>query len=199
MEVIVASFTFSAEQIRSAPPEVRQWIENDVVATLHALAEPPHRPSPAHSAELAACTPEEALLMFEAIRGDFATTQVFLELAREAPIGRSNPPLHALNLGDMMRHTRLTDGRLLECFRAINQVFQEIRKDPEAALFGFDEANHVYIDEATHRSIRALWEELVRMREPAIAAAPGATTSPSPGFMPPHVGPSEDVATHHRS
>lgn len=195
----MTSFTFSAEQIRSAPPAVRQWIENEVVATLRALTEAPHQPPPAHSAELAACTPEEALQVFEAIRDDYATALVFLELAREAPIVGSSPPLHALSLGDMMRHTRLTDGRLVECFRAINQIFQQIRKDPEAALFGFDEANHVYIDAATHRSIRALWEELVRIRAPATADSATPTTSPRPGFMPPHVGPSEDIATHHRS
>ena len=39
-----------------------------------------------------------------------------------------------------------------------------LRDDSEASLFGFDQANHVYIHETTHRSIRELWEKLVQMR-----------------------------------
>jgi hypothetical protein len=195
--MLVTSFTFSAEQLRSAPPAVRQWIENEIAATLRVLAGARHEAS-GHSGELAACTPQEASQVFEFIREDFATTQVFLELARE-PVGNSNPPLHALSIGDIMRHTRLSDTRLLECFRAINQIFQQVRNDPEAVLFGFDQANHVYIHEITHRSIRSLWEELVMTRGPATADSAPQPASPPLGFTPPHVGPSEDIAAHNRS
>ena len=55
----MTGFTFSEEQIRSAPPAVRQWVETEIVAALHALAEAPRQPAPVHSAELAACTPDE--------------------------------------------------------------------------------------------------------------------------------------------
>jgi hypothetical protein len=191
----MTSFTFSAEQVRSAPPAVRQWIENEIAATLRALMGG-HQESPSgHSAELAACTAEEALQIYELIREDLATTLVFLELAHE-PIGNISPSLNALNIGDIIRLTRLNDSRLAECFRTINQIFQQLRSDPEAMLFAFDQASHVYIHETTHRSIRSLWERL--MRAPAMATMPPAA-SPPLGFTPPQVGPSEDVATHNRS
>ncbi|HTW87012.1 MAG TPA: hypothetical protein VMD75_03295 [Candidatus Binataceae bacterium] len=188
----MTSFTFSPEQVRSAPPAVRQWIANEIAADLRALMEA-HQEHPGHPAELAACSPDEALQVFESIRGDFATAQIFLELAR-APIVNGNPSLHALGIADIMHHTRLTESRLVECFTIIDQVFQQVCKNHDATLFGFDQVGHVYINEATHRSIHILWERLIQMQPPVMAATPVA--SPPIGFTPPHVGPSEDIAAH---
>jgi hypothetical protein len=110
------------------------------------------------------------------IREDPATTLVFLDWRTNQ--SEISPSLNALNVGDIIRHTRLNDSRLAGCFRTINQIFQQLRSDPEAMLFGFDQANHVYIDETTHRSIRSLWESL--MRAPAMAAATPPIASPPP-------------------
>src|SRR6185437_10767350 len=186
----MTSFTFSAEQVKSAPPEVRQWIENEVGATLLALtrayAEPPR-----HSAELAACTLEEAARVLELIAGDIATTHVFLELARETPFGNNVPPLHALSIADILRHTRLSGDRLVPCLRAINQIFQQIRNDPEVALFGLEQS-HLFIHEATHRSIRGLWQQLIEMQAPPTTAATAPTASP--GIAPPYVAAQNPLA-----
>jgi hypothetical protein len=46
--------------------------------------------------------------MFELIKDNFVLSQVFFELARETPAGRSAPPLHALNIVDLLSHTRLS-------------------------------------------------------------------------------------------
>ena len=63
--------------------------------------------------------------MFEAIKDNFLLSQVFFELAREAPAGRVAPPFHALNISDILRHTRLPDGdHLADCLTAINKVFE---------------------------------------------------------------------------
>jgi hypothetical protein len=187
----MTSFTFSLEQLKAAPPEVRRWVEHEIGAALGALSRFDHDTSQVHSAALAACTPEEAMQVFEAIKDNFLLSQVFFELAREAPAGRAAPPLHALNIAELLRHTRLSNGdRLADCFTAINQVFQTVRNDPEAALFGFDQYGHVYIHESTHHSVRRAWEQLfVSDQQPASQPAPlGATL--------PHLGPSEDIASH---
>jgi len=187
----MTSFTFSLEQLRAAPPEVRRWVEHEIGAALGALGRLDRDQSQVHTAALAACSPEEALQMFESIKDNFLLSQVFFELARETPAGRSAPPLHALNISDLLRHTRLSDGdRLADCFTAINQIFQTVRSDPEAALFGFDQYGHVYIHETTHHSIRGLWEQL-------FATDQHAASRPAPfGMTLPHVGPSEDIAGH---
>jgi len=103
----MTGFTFTVEQIRSAPPDVRLWVENEIATAFRALAIQP--PSPVHSAELAACTSEEALQVFELIRGDFGTTQVFVELGRQDSVARSTAPLHALSIDELNRHLRFGD------------------------------------------------------------------------------------------
>ena len=187
----MTSFTFSLEQLKAAPPEVRRWVEHEIGAALGALSRFDHDASQVHSSALAACTPEEALQVFEAIKDNFLLSQVFFELARETPAGRAAPPLRALNIGELLRHTRLSHGdRLADCLTAINQVFQTVRNDPAAALFGFDQYGHVYIHESTHHSVRRAWEQLfVSDQQPASQPAPLGATSP-------HLGPSEDIASH---
>lgn len=181
----MTSFSFTVEQIKSAPPEVRHWIENEIASAFRSLMTA--APAPQHAPELAACTPQEALRVFELVRHDFAAAQVFLELGREPTIAGA-AALHALAVGEIKRRLRIGDERLTGCFTLINECFLRVRNDPDATLFGFDEANHVYIHETTHRSIRQLWEELLR-----ISAA--GETHPF-GFAPPVVGPSEKIAAH---
>jgi hypothetical protein len=187
----MTSFTFSIEQVRSAPPEVRRWIEHEITAAFAALNGSEHDPSQVHAAALAACMPEEAAQVFEMIKGNFLLSQVFFELARDLPISHGPKPLHPLSVADIIRHTRLADGdRLVDCFTAINQAFQTIRNDPEATLFGFDQQGHVFIHQTTHDSVRQLWEQLFAAHAPT-AGGPRLSE-----FTPPHLGPSEDIAQH---
>jgi hypothetical protein len=180
----MTSFAFTAEQVRSAPPEVRRWLENQIVAAL-AEMRPPHDASQVHAAALASCSFAEAAQVLELIKEDFLLTQVFFELGRDMPGGRAAAPLHALDVGDLLRHTRVPDGdHLADYLTAINRAFQQVRGDPEATLFGFDEQGHVFVHEATFMSVRRLWQQLT--------AAPAAAAQ----FQPPHLGPSEAVAGH---
>lgn len=143
----MTSFTFSLEQLKSAPMEVRLWIEHEIATTLAALGRPERDPSQVHAPALAACTPGETLQIFELIKGNFLLSQVYFELGREMPASPIGPPLHALSIAEILRHTRLPDGdRLADCLTAINQAFQTIRNAPDAALFGFDQRGHVYVD-----------------------------------------------------
>jgi hypothetical protein len=187
----MTSFTFSIEQVRSAPPEVRRWIEHEITAAFAALNRSEHDPSQVHAAALAACIPQEAAQVFEMIKGNFLLSQVFFELARGMPNSHGPTPLHPLSVADIIRHTRLADGdRLVDCFTAINQAFQTIRNDPEATLFGFDQQGHVFVHQTTHDSVSQLWEQLFAAHAP-IAGAPVLVE-----FTPPHLGPNEDIAQH---
>jgi hypothetical protein len=193
----VTGFFLSLEQLRSAPPEVRRWIEHEVAASLAALAGPPRDLAHVHAASLAACQPEEALQLFELIKGDFLLSQIFFELGREVPTKAGSAPLHAIPIADLLRHTRLADGaRLADYLSAINRAFQAVRNDPEASLFGFDQAGHVYIHETTHRSIRQVWEHLFAASAPELGTAGGASGPAGSGFVLPRLGPSEEIAAH---
>lgn len=193
----MASFTFSLDELKSAPPEVRQWLIARVEKELLAAVGAPPAP-PAHDAELAACTPDEAARLFDLIRNDFAAVQVFLELARETAYDSPNHRFHVFSIAEMMRHTRLSDGRLVACLQTISLGFQRLRNDDGVRLFGFDQANRLYIHQATHRAIRLVWADLVGMDAPATTADAETAAPPESGFLPPHVGPSEDIAAHYR-
>jgi hypothetical protein len=197
----MTSFTFSLEQLRAAAPEVRRWIENEIAVALGSLTQSEHGPSEPHSVELAACTPEEALRVFELIKGNFLLSQVFFELAREMPpLTSGSGTFHILNIGEILRHTRLADGdRLADCLTAINTAFQSVRNDEEAALFGFDQHGRVYIHEETHQSIRRVWEQLVAAHAPSPGGSPASGDGGPPpfGFTMPHLGLSENIVQHH--
>ena len=182
------SFAFTVDQIRSAPPEVRRWIETAIISALREVATP--QPQPAHSSELASCTPDEALALFELVRSDFAAAQVLFEFAREPPLPNSPRPLHAFGIGEFKRKLRLSDDRLADCFGTISQAFTQVRNDAEAVLLGFDASNHVYMHEAAHVSIRSVWERLTGAERPTPAVPPPFD------FVPPEIGPAEAVATH---
>jgi len=173
------SLTFSLDQIKSAPPEVRRWIEREAAAALTALRRPEPDPLHPHAVALSACTVTEAVEVYELIKGNFLLSQVFFELAREMPGNRTGPALYSLSLVDMLRPTRLADGdRLVDCFNAVNQAFQTVRNDPEASLFGFDQYGQVWIHQTTHDNIRELWEQLCH-RQPLMTGEPAmATTRP---------------------
>ena len=184
----MTSFCFTVEQIRGAPPEVRRWLENEIV---HALAAARSSPPPrAPEASLAACGFDAAMQVFELIRGDFLVTQVFFELARDTGVGPRAPGLYAFSSADILRHARIADGaRLGECLMAITAAYREVCGNAEVNLFGFDDHGHIYLHEATHEAIRQVWEQLVAGHAGAGAASPL-------GFVAPRVGPAEDVAGH---
>ena len=191
----MTSFTFSIEQITSAPLEVRRWIEREIAAALTALSKADHDASQVHEAALAACTPDEAAQVFELIKGNFLLSQVFFELARETPNNRGTSSLYPISIADILRHTRLGDGNhLVDCFTAINQAFQSIRKDREVTLFGFDQFGHVFIHQTTHDSVRELWQQLVATCPPLTQGLGAGDREAEAGFNPPHLAPSEGIA-----
>jgi len=194
----MTSLTFSMEQVKSAPLEVRRWIEREITATLAALNDSQRGAAQIHAPTIAACSPEEAAEVFEAIRGDFLLSQVFFELARDTPDSHDAAPLHPLRIADILRHTRLSDGdRLVDCFTALNQAFQAVHNDPDATLFGFDQYEHVFVHPTTHDSIRRLWEQLLAVHAAARGRPAAAAERPAvDGFNPPRLGPSEEILQH---
>jgi hypothetical protein len=186
----MVGFTFSAEQVISAPPEVRRWMENEISKALGGAANVPAAPSSkVEESGLAICLVDEMAELFRLISGNLLAAQVFFELARDAPFNRAAAPLHSFNIGDMLRHARLTNAdQLFKCFDAINRDLCEIRNNSDASLFAFDEAGHVYIHETTYRSIRQIWEQVLLAHSASAKSEPaaGAPTGPEPIMRPEH-------------
>ncbi len=169
----MTSFTFTAEQVRLAPPEVRRWMENEIAKALGAQVHSEHDPSKTRAGALAAATVDEVAQLFNIISGNFLLTQVFFELARETALAPGLPSLHGLNLNDMRRHVQLDDvPQLIECLNVINQVLQQVRNDAAATLFARDEQGHIFIHETSCQNIRKLRARLVAEHSPAAQPQP---------------------------
>ena len=176
----MVGLTLSAEQVRAAPPEVRRWLEQEIMRTFG--LQPGHELA-AHAAAtaLVGCNVEEAQEILSLVQGMLPVVSVFFELAREA----GSVPVHGMRaflLGDILRNSRLhTPQQVIECLDVLSQALRRIRGDGEAAFYALDDQGHCLVAESTMRSILRLWHEIVAQRglETGEQVAPAADT-PSP-------------------
>ena len=73
--------TLTTDQIRSAPAQVRQWIEHEVIAALGLAADAPAAEHP-QGTRLVACTAEDAAAVLADIKALMPAFNVFFEFAR---------------------------------------------------------------------------------------------------------------------
>jgi hypothetical protein len=181
-EDAMVDLVLKAEQIRSAPREVKEWIRSVVLAELELAPGPERGQDETAEAALAECTVEEAGLVLEHIRDDYLAGQVLLELGRDtAHQYAGSPELHRIPVTDILHHTRLGDAQhLAACLDRIAQAFQAVRRDPSATLFAFDRMGGVYVHVTTRQSIKALWQALVTSRLTPASELPGMTFRPGP-------------------
>jgi hypothetical protein len=169
----MVGITLTSEQIRSAPPDVRHWIEQQVAAL---FAQPPGDAPHAVSQALAACSIEEARAILAQIQDLLPVVSVFFELGRETA-GAVGPGVRALSLADIQRHTRLhSPEQVMQCVTVINQVLGGLRHDPQAMICAFDQQGHCFVADATSRAILALWHDIVASR----ALQPVGKADPDP-------------------
>jgi hypothetical protein len=163
----MVGFTFSAEQIKAAPPEVRRWMEAEIVKALtggpaHAGEAPNSETSDRLQVALAAGTAAEMQETFKRVASNSIIARVFFELARDTSFAGKATPFHVVTLVDIMRHLQLVEAQqVLTCLDSINQAFQQVRHDPQASLFALDEAGHIYLHDLTYHGIRQVWQQLV--------------------------------------
>jgi hypothetical protein len=156
--------TISGDQIRGAPREVREWIEQEVITALGARAA---SVAPAQSAHIVSINVEEAAAVLAEIRGMLPAANVFLEFGRPArSIGQ--PPLMAFRLVDILQHTRLESvEQVMECLELINQVLSKMRHDESAKFCDFDSEGHYFVTPETQASIATLWRTLLGSQQNA--------------------------------
>jgi hypothetical protein len=179
----MVGITLSPEQIRSAPPEVRQWLEHEIARSLGLRPASDAVASPTH---LAALSPREAVALYGSIRGMVPVVNVFFELGREGTsVGQEG--IEAFRLADMLRHTHLPGmEQLAACLQVIDQSFRRIRDDEDAALFILDPRGYCIVAAATQQSVLAVWrQEIAAQQLVADAEAPAVPdTAPAEASAP---------------
>jgi hypothetical protein len=161
--------TLTTDQIRSAPKEVRQWIEREVVAALGLAAAAPAPPvsEPAQTAHLVACSMQEAAAVLSQIQGMWPAVNVFFEFARPT-ISFGEPPVMTFRLIDILHHTKLQSiEQIMECLEAINQALARVRHDASAKFCGFDSEGHCFVAPQTQASIAQLWQSVIAAHQGA--------------------------------
>ncbi|MBR0969669.1 MULTISPECIES: hypothetical protein [Bradyrhizobium] len=174
----MTGITLNAEQIRNAPAPVRQWIEQEVIASL-GLAPRTPAAAPPQAAHLVACRVEDIAGVLEHIRGMLPAVNVLLELGRPG-ISIGQPAVMTFRLMDILHHTRLQDvSQVMTCLEMINQALTEVRKDPSARFCGFDNEGHCLIAPQTQASIATLWQTIMERQQAAQAHEPGSRMAPA--------------------
>lgn len=181
----MAGLTLSVEEIHAAPPEVRRWLEQEIVRTLglHLLQEPVAQ---AAMPPLVGCNAEEARDILSLVQGVLPVVSVFFELGREA----ASVPVHgmrAFSIADILRHSRLhAPAQVVECLDVLTDALRRVRGDAEAGLYALDNQGHCLVAETTMRSILRLWQEIVAQRAlqtpPASAPEAGDTVYHTPTY-----------------
>jgi hypothetical protein len=182
----MVGLTLSSEQIRSAPQEVRHWLEQEIVRTLG--LQPGHEFSHhATTPGLAACNVEDARDILSLIQNMLPVVSVFFELGREAhsvPVQN----MRAFRLTDLQRGSRLhAPQQVIECLNVLTQAFRQVRQNAEAVFYGLDNQGHCLIAESTMRSILVLWQEIVAQHQ-LHADAPATEVDEAPVAQPPADG-----------
>ncbi len=179
--------TLTSEQIRTAPPEVRRWIEREVMASLGQQPQPADQP---HGEHLAACSPAQAEAVLAQIQGVLPVVNVFFELGRQGAIF-GQPNVEAFRLLDIAHHTRLPDAnQVVACLDIINQAYSNACGDASARFCALDRDGHCFIALQTQQNVLRLWQKVVASQqlaldeEPASALEPGAAPSAAPEAAP---------------
>lgn len=114
--------TLSVEQIRSAPPEVRRWIEHEVIAALGMAAPAAAATTPTQASKLAACTSDDIAAVLARIQNVLPAINVLFELSRPG-ISMGQPPVMQFRLMDIMHHTHLQNiVQVIECLDTLNRA-----------------------------------------------------------------------------
>ncbi len=169
--------TLTADQIRNAPVPVRQWIEQEVIASLGLTPQAPTA-APAQTAHLVACSVEDAAGILDRLQSVLPAVNVFFEFGRPG-VGYGQPQVMAFRLIDILHHTRLSNvDQVMACLGMINEALTEIRADPSARFCGFDNEGHCFIPPQTQSSIATVWQSVIA-RQQAASEAKAAKVQPA--------------------
>jgi hypothetical protein len=168
---MMIGITLNSEQIRQAPPDVRQWIEREVIASL-GLQIRPAADRPPHGEHLASCDAEEVVAVLAQIKGVLPAVNVLFEFGRQgAAIAQSR--VEAFRLIDIAHHTRLQNvAQVIACIDIINQALGRVRDDPTVSLCGFDREGHCFIALETQQNILRLWQTVIANQQLASGEQP---------------------------
>jgi hypothetical protein len=160
---IMTGIVLSADQIRTAPADVRRWIEREVSTSLG--LSPPTPDAGTHNDHLVACSTEQLAGVLAGIQGILPVVNVFFEFGRQGAVIGSQG-LEAFRLTDIMHHTRLQSvGQVITCLDAINQALREVSDETNISFCAIDREGHCFVPMQTQQNILRLWHEIIASQQ----------------------------------
>jgi hypothetical protein len=173
--------TLSPEQMQNAPPEVRRWLEQELL-TAFGLRPPA---AGAETPQFAACSAEESAAVLSLIQGMLPVVNVFFELGREG-IRVEGEDLTAFRVTDILKHTRLqTVEQVIACLDTISAAVRRVRRDSSPTFYGLDSGGHCFISAQTQRSILQVWQQVIAARNLHASTVDGSGSYPAESAMTP--------------
>ena len=156
----MVGITLTADQIRAAPLEVRQWIEREVVISLGLRIQTP--PETSEIDRIAVCSLQELTAVLSLIQGIFPAVNVLFELGRHG-VAVADGKLVASRLSDIMHHVRLQGAdQVVSCLEIINEALHRVRGAMEKGeLCVLDSDGHCFVAAQTQQNILRLWQEVI--------------------------------------
>jgi len=188
----MVGITLSSEQVKNAPPEVRRWLEQEVLTAFdwHLPAAEPNEP------QLAACTVEEAFKILASVRDMLPVANAFLAFGHDG-VDAGVEGIAAFRVTDVMRHAHLSDPRqVVACLDVINEAFCRVRGDASAVLCGLDDRGYCFIADATQQSVARVWQQTMAPQNLRFADTARTAASPAPAAEPPAYAPYAAWAAH---
>lgn len=186
----MVGITLSSEQIRTAPADVRRWIEREVLTSL-GLQMPVANQQ--RKDQLSACNAEDVAAILSQIQGVLPAVNVFFEFGRQgATVGL--PGLEAFRLMDIANHTRLHAAQVMACLDLINEALCRFRENDTARFFACDNEGHCFIAVQTQQNILRLWQEVIANQQLEAGAQENGGPSLMPANAPQALNPSPDGA-----
>ena len=169
----MTGITLTMDEIKAAPPEVRRWLEHELLRALGVQAA-----APTSAPALIGCNIEEVRDMLALTQSMLPVVGVLFELGRESG-GVAVHGLRAFRIADIQRQLRMQSAQqVIECLDLLTEALRRVRGDHASAFYATDEQGHCLIAEAKMHSILRLWQELVGHRT-ARPESDGATPQPT--------------------
>lgn len=152
--------TLTADQIRTAPADVRRWIEREVVTSLGLPTQAPNAQTAIE--HLATCSLQELTEMLSLIQGIFPAVNVLFELGRPG-VNFAQGKLVAFRLSEILLHTRLQKvEQVISCLEIIDEALHRVRGATEdTEFYGLDSHGHCFITAHTQQNIVRLWNDVI--------------------------------------
>lgn len=156
----MAGICLTMDEIKTAPPEVRRWLEREVQRALGIQA----APAPVTAPQLIGCNVEEVRDMLALVQSMLSVVTVLFELGRETA-GVAVHGMRAFRIVDIQHHARMQSAeQVIQCLDLLTEALRRVRGDMAAAFYAIDDAGHCLIAEATMHSIVRLWQSIVAER-----------------------------------